>query len=288
MKQGNSKSIKAVLLNLAKQENVQFQQIVTRFLHERLLYRVSISEYKSNFVLKGGNLIYAIEGLQIRPTTDIDMLAKNINNDQENIKQIFKNICDIKYKDDCVIFNSKTITTSEIAEENKYSGVRLLIDTQFDTIRQAIQIDIGFGDIITPDAVSLSFPVLLKELNAPEILAYSIETVIAEKFHAMITLGNANSRMKDLFDAYILLKNNEIEDLYLTNAIVATFKERKVVYEEKPAFFTESYSNNENRIVMWKAFLRKIKYPENLDFSAVVKNIIERLYPVYCESKDKI
>jgi len=281
MKQGNSKSIKAVLLNLAKQKNVQFQQIVTRYLHERLLYRVSMSEYKLNFVLKGGNLMYAIEGLQIRPTTDIDMLAKNINNDQDNIKQIFKNICEIKYKDDCVIFNSKTIAASEIAEENKYSGVRLLIDTQFDTIRQAIQIDIGFGDIITPDAVSLSFPVLLKELNSPDILAYSIETVIAEKFHAMITLGNANSRMKDLFDTYILLKNNEIEDIYLAKAIAVTFKERNVIHEENPAFFTESYCNNENRIIMWKAFLRKIKYPENLDFSVVVKYITERLYPIY-------
>ena len=94
MKQGNSMSIKANLLNLAKQEKVQFQQVVTRYLHERLLYRVSVSEYKSNFVLKGGNLMYAIEGFHIRPTIDIDMLAKNINNDKESIKQIFSKICE--------------------------------------------------------------------------------------------------------------------------------------------------------------------------------------------------
>jgi len=283
MKKGNSVSVKAVLLNLAKQENLQFQQILTRYLHERLLYRISLSEYKSNFVLKGGNLIYAIEGLQTRPTMDIDILARNIKNDKENIKQIFKKIFGIIYENDCVVFNPETITVFDIAEEKKYSGVRLLIDTQFDTVRQTIQIDIGFSDTITPNAVAISFPVLLKELDCPYILAYSIETIIAEKFHAMITLGNSNSRMKDLFDVHILLKNNKIEDESLQKAIAVTFKERNVVLEKNPIFFAESYYNNEDRIIMWKAFLRKMNLFDDLDFPFVVKSIIERLQPIYNE-----
>ena len=202
MKQGNATSIRAVLMNLSRQENVTFQQVITRYLHERFLYRISLSKYQSSFVLKGGNLMYVIEGLHIRPTLDIDILAQNIDNDKDKLKNIFKVICDVSYNNDCVRFNTDSIAVFDIAEEKKYSGIRLLIDTQFDTIRQNIQIDIGFGDVITPAATKLSYPVLLNELETPEILAYSIETVIAEKFEAMIQLGELNSRMKDFYDVY--------------------------------------------------------------------------------------
>jgi len=228
MKQGNSMSIRAVLLNLSKQENLTFQQVATRYLHERLLYRVSLSEYKSNFILKGGNLMYAIEGLHVRPTMDIDMLAKNIDNDKENLKNIFKKICEISYDNDCVRFNSDSIVVSDIAETKKYSGVRLLIDTQFDTVKQSIQIDIGFGDVITPSATALTYPVLLNELESPVIMAYSVETVIAEKFEAMIQLGELNSRMKDFYDIYILLKNNRMDNNILTQ--LATDKATSITY----------------------------------------------------------
>jgi len=129
MKPGSSMSIKAVLLNLAKKEGLQFQQVVTRYLHERLLFRVSLSEYRLSFVLKGGNLMYVFEGLHTRPTMDIDMLAKNMSNDKENLRSIFKKICGIEYDNDCVKFNPDTIIVSDIAQEKKYSGVRVLIDT---------------------------------------------------------------------------------------------------------------------------------------------------------------
>jgi len=281
MKQGNSMSIKAVLLNLAKQENLVFQQIITRYFHERLLYRISLSEYKSHFVLKGGNLIYAIEGLQTRPTVDIDMLAKNLNNDKENIKQIFKKICRIHFENDCVIFDSETITVFDIAEEKKYSGIRLLIGAQLDTIKQTIQIDIGFGDIITPDAIVILFPVLLKELDNPNILAYSIETIIAEKFHAMITLGNSNSRMKDFYDVYILLKNNNINEKTLQEAISQTFRHRNTDFVIDHEFFTENFYRNTNREIRWKAFLRKMRTDDDLDFEKVVKTITKQLQPAY-------
>jgi predicted nucleotidyltransferase component of viral defense system len=281
MKEKNSMSIKAILLNLAKQKNLAFQQIITRYLHERLLYRISLSEYKSHFVLKGGNLMYAIEGLQTRPTIDIDMLAKNLNNDKENMKQIFQKICEILYENDCVIFNSETITVSDIAEEKKYSGIRLLIKSQFDTIKQTIQIDIGFGDIIIPGAVAISFPVLLKELDSPEILTYSIETVIAEKFHAMITLGNTNSRMKDFYDVYILLKNIDVNEENLSEAILQTFRHRNTDFVKEHELFIKSFHENTNRNIMWKAFLRKMGTKDNLDFSDVLISITERLYPIY-------
>jgi predicted nucleotidyltransferase component of viral defense system len=280
VKQGNAASIKAVLLNLAQKENLYFQQIITRYLHERLLYRVSLSEYKSSFVLKGGNLMYAIEGLYTRPTMDIDMLARNIDNDKENIKNIFKRICEINYKNDCVQFNSESITILVIAQEKKYSGLRLLIDTQLDSIRQTIQIDIGFGDVVTPAPIILSYPVLLNELESPIILAYSLETVIAEKFHAMLTLGNFNSRMKDFYDVFILLKRSNLDIKNITEAIEATFRRRNEFLEENPAFFQDVYYQNKQRQSMWNSFLRKNKL-ENPDFKEVVKTITTELQPIY-------
>jgi predicted nucleotidyltransferase component of viral defense system len=285
MKQGNSMSIKAVLLNLAKKENLQFQQIITRYLHERLLYRISLSEYKSHLVLKGGTLMYAIEGLQTRPTIDIDMLAKNLKNDKENIKQIFQEICGIIYEKDCVTYNSETISVSDITEEKKYSGVRLVIGSQFDSIKQILQIDVGFDDIITPHAVAISFPVLLKELESPDILAYSVESIIAEKFHAMITLGNMNSRMKDFYDIYILLNINNIDEASLREAVFRTFRHRNTDFINEHVLFTESFYENTNRKIMWQAFLRKMRISDDLDFSYVIQKITERLFPIYNSHK---
>jgi predicted nucleotidyltransferase component of viral defense system len=284
MKQGSSISIKAVLLNLSQKENVPFQQIITRYLHERLLFRVSLSDYKSSFVLKGGNLMYAIEGLHTRPTMDIDMLAKNIDNDKENIKYIFREICEIKHGNDCVIFNSNSIVASDIAEEKKYSGVRLLIGSRFDSIRQTVQIDIAFGDVITPHAINLSYPVLLSELESPTLLAYSPETVIAEKFEAMIQLGELNSRMKDFYDVYILLKNNRVDDAILKEAVANTFERRNTFLKKNPYIFSEEFEQNEQRQTVWNFFLKKIK-AEILDFTEVMQTITAKLQPIYSQLK---
>jgi len=281
MKKGSSTSIRAVLLNLSQKEGLVFQQVITRYLHERLLYRLSLSEYRLKFILKGGNLLYAIEGLHIRPTTDIDILAKHITNDKETLKNIFKDICSVRCNDDCVIFDATNITVTDIAEEKKYSGIRLLIKAQLDTIKQFLQVDIGFGDIITPAPVMISYPTLLNELKSPDIMAYSIETVIAEKFHAMILNSVFNSRMKDFYDVYILLKNNRINNENLQEAILQTFKCRETDFIENHELFTSSFHEDKNRQTMWKAFLRKMKISENLEFPFIVKNILEQLQPIY-------
>ena len=148
MKKGNAISIKATLKNISDSKDVKYQYIVTRYFHERLLYRIAKSEYSNNLFLKGGALLYAIEGLHVRPTVDIDILAKQISNDKELIKQIFRAICSIKYDDDCVVFDAENIETMSIAEDAKYSGIRVLIEVGLDTIKQRLQIDIGFSDII--------------------------------------------------------------------------------------------------------------------------------------------
>ena len=281
MKKGSAKSIRSILKNIADSERIDFQILVVRYLHERLLYRVAKSEYANNFVLKGGLLLYVIEGLHIRPTKDIDMLARKIINNKEQIKQIFQSICNVKYDDDCVFFDIPGIETAYISEKDKYMGVRVFVKTGLDTIRQRLQIDIGFSDVITPAPINLSYPVLINELKTPEIKAYSIETVIAEKFHAMIEHGIFNSRMKDFYDVYILLKNNKIKNTQLQSAICQTFKQRNAIFDDNHPLFTSSFYENPNRQTIWKAFLRKMKLSENLEFQLVVKSILERLQPIY-------
>jgi len=281
MKLGSSKSIRSFLLKLSQSEGLIFQQLVTRYLHERLLYRLSVSEYRHKFILKGGNLLYALESINVRPTVDIDILAKHIINDKEKLKRIFTDICSIRYDDDCINFDTSNITASDIAEEIKYSGIRLLILAKFDTIQQFLQIDIGFGDIIIPEPVLISYPTLVSGLNSPDIMTYSIETVIAEKFHAMIQHSIFNSRMKDFYDVYILLKNNKIDKQQLQFAILQTFKHRNTFFDINHPLFTVSFYTDQNRLTMGKAFLRKINISEELDFSVVVKSILEQLEPIY-------
>jgi len=169
-----------------------------------------------------------------------------------------------------------------LQKKKKYSGIRLLINTKFDTIKQTLQVDIGFGDVITPAPLSLLYPTLLDGLEQPNIMAYSIETSIAEKFEAMIYLGDFNSRMKDFYDVYVLLNNNKIEDRALQEAILQTFKQRGTLFVADHSLFSEVFANNPNRIFQWKHFLKKIKAPD-LDFPFVVKTILNRLQPIYNE-----
>jgi len=277
---GSPKSIRDTLLNLSQKEDLLFQQVVTRYLHERLLYRLSLSEYKQNFILKGGNLLYALTGLHARPTVDIDMLAEKVVNNMESLKAIFVEVCTIKHDDDCVVFEPSTIKVSEISEEKKHSGIRLLIDARFDTIKQTIQVDIGFDDIITPKPLLLQYPILLEGLEHPDIMAYSLETVIAEKFHAMVVLGTLNSRMKDFYDTYILFKNEDVNDNILKEAIAQTFKQRNTDFAQNIPIFSDDFATDSNRIFQWKHFLKKIN-ADDLEFSVVVKSILGRLQPIY-------
>ena len=150
-----------------------------------------------------------------------------------------------------------------------------------DSILQTMQIDIGFGDVIIPAAQSFNYPVLIPDLPVPDILVYSLETVVAEKFHAMIDLAESNSRYKDFYDVYRILSQTKLDTNNLADAILATFHNRKTNFKANHPVFTEGFSDNQTRQTMWKAFLRKIKHPEDLDFAVVMKTIVENLHPIY-------
>jgi predicted nucleotidyltransferase component of viral defense system len=274
-------SIRARLGNLAKKENLSFQLIILRFLHERFLYRLSVSRFSGNFLLKGGALLYALEGSKTRSTLDIDFLGRNIANNSETIKEAITEICAFNYPNDCVWFNTTSIESLIISDHDKYNGIRLFIESGFDTIRQRLQIDIGFGDVVTPAPLTIDYPMLLDDLQTPVLLVYSTETIIAEKFQAMIELSAANSRMKDFYDVYKMIKKRDYSKLALLKAIENTFTGRMTSYSENHALFTSDFANNNNRQTMWKAFIKKTGLEKELLFPDVVQTITEELKPYW-------
>lgn len=191
------KSVRARLLNLAQKEKYDYQLLLVRYIQERLLYRLSQSRFKHCFFLKGGALLYAYERLKARPTLDIDFLADRINRDKNYIKIVFQEICSLECQEDGVFFGTDTLEAKEITINKEYHGVSVTVIAHLDSIKQFISIDIGFGDVIVPKAMSLDYPMLLDEILEVNVMAYSLETVVAEKFQAMISLAGANSRMKD-------------------------------------------------------------------------------------------
>lgn len=252
-------------------------KVLVRYLHERLLFRISASPYKSHFLLKGSTLLFALDGFKARPTIDIDLLGERISNDRNSLRNVFQKICSIECVDDGVIFDASSIELEPIAVEKKYPGTCVKVVAHLDTIVQQISVDIGFGDVITPYPLSLDYPLLLPDVPAVELYAYSLETLIAEKFHTMVDRDESNSRMKDFFDVYQLFINHEIDMNVLSEAIVSTFHNRNTTYKESLKLFTDDFAANATRNTMWKSFLKKIRWKEIVPFSVVMKCIRDNL-----------
>jgi predicted nucleotidyltransferase component of viral defense system len=281
-----AKSIKARLFNLAKKERLDYQLLVIRYLYERLLYRLSISDYRDKFYLKGGVLLYAFEKEYSRPTLDIDFLGVKIKNDMVHIKNVFIEICSMPCEEDGVDFDINTITTEEITKQKDYTGIRLSFVAHLDSIRQLMKMDTGFGDVVMPSPLIISYPALMEELPQATVFAYSLESVVAEKFQAMIELSEVNSRYKDFYDVYKILKNQKLTDDALSAAIHATFQNRNTVYLESHPLFTKEFATDEERNKNWMRFLKKIKQDNDLSFETVISLIVLRLEPVYKTMKD--
>lgn len=281
LKKNYGKSIRTKLLNIAQKENIFYQTILTRYFQERLLYRMSQTRFRSNFYLKGGALIYAYERFEARPTLDIDFLGNNISNDGSVIINAFKDICSFSYEEDGVIFDTEHITAQNITEFKDYHGIRLSIPVKMDTIAQIITMDIGFGDIVTPSPVNINYPVLLTHLPNVNVLAYSIETVIAEKMHAIIDLADQSSRMKDYYDLYNILHNETYQPATLQEAVLQTFKNRHTPYSANTMFFRKDFGNNLQMQIRWEAFLRKITKDGALLYTDVVTFIQKTLLPYW-------
>lgn len=255
--------------------------LVTRYLQERLLYRLSISPYHDRFFLKGGALLYAHERFLARPTLDIDFMGHHIDNDKENVKKVFTGICAIPYEQDGVIFHTNTLRTDDIAIEKKYPGVRLTLTASIDMIRQDVSMDIGFGDVITLHPSELDYPNLIDGFPDTNILAYSLETVIAEKFQTMIVRAEANSRMKDFYDLYTILQGGKYDREILSEAIKATFENRQTSYMDNHAMFSPDFTSNPDLNTRWSSFVKNLRISQELTFPKVVSYIQTELKPYW-------
>lgn len=250
---------------------------------ERFLYRLSKSSYKDRFILKGALMLQAWRSPQSRPTMDIDMLGRT-DNDETNLANIVQNILTIPVEDDGLLFFPETIKATRIKEDAEYHGIRILLTGKLDTARIRIQIDVGFDDIIYPEAEILAFPTILDHPN-PKLLAYSRESAIAEKFEAIVKLGNLNSRMKDFFDIWLLSRQFDFERIKLTEAIQRTFTHRRTSLEDEILAFSKEFSVEKQ--VQWNAFRKRLKQkyvPESLQ--EVIEEIQLFLEPIIINSNE--
>ena len=275
------KSVKTKLLNLMNSSGYKYMYLLARYFNERLLYRVSVSPYRENFLLKGGSLLYALNGLETRPTIDIDFMAQRISRDREHLEKVFREILSIECLEDGVAFDVDGLRSEPITVEKEYPGSRFFVTAKMDTIVYPMSMDVGFGDVVTPGPVTVDFPLLLQDVPSINIQAYSLETIVAEKFHAMVERDVNNSRMKDFFDCYQILTTKELDDEMLYEAIKATFDNRELAYNTNLQLFNDDFCTDEVRLKRWEVFLKKIQWKESLSFANVMAVIIVRLKGLY-------
>jgi predicted nucleotidyltransferase component of viral defense system len=256
-------SVRARLLNLARQTNQPFDVLLTRFVHERLLYRLSRSLHADRFVLKGAMLLTTWLPETARGTRDLDLLGFGDASEQR-ILDIFREVLAIA-GDDGVAFDLDALQAGLIREELEYGGIRLRGAASLSGARIAVIVDIGFGDSVEPGLETIDYPVLL-DLPAPRLRAYAPETVIAEKFQAMVALGRANSRMKDFYDIWILAKTFDFATDRLARAIAATFTRRQTaIPTDRPDALTPDFAGDPLKQRQWAAFVADIDHaPQQL------------------------
>lgn len=249
-------SVRARLRNLAKAQGVDFNQVLVRFTLERILYRLSQSEHADHFLLKGALLFTLWYDMPHRATRDADLLGFGAS-DLESVAQTFRDIASVAV-DDGIVFDPDSVAAEEIRKDAGYTGARILISGELAKARCKTQIDIGFGDAVTPGPVDATYPVLLADLPAPRLRTYPVYTVVAEKLHAIALLGMTNSRMKDYLDLSVLLDRETLDTDLLAQALKATFERRGMaVPAELPVGLTDEFAHDPSRQALWQAFLKK-------------------------------
>jgi hypothetical protein len=261
-------SIRARLKQHADERKQDFNLTLTQYGLERLLYRLSVSRHASNYLLKGALLFSLWYDQPHRPTRDADLLGFGPD-DIDTAVSAFEEICQIAVEDG-IAFDLASLKGSVIRKEAGYGGVRIDLQAKLDSARIALQVDIGFGDAVTPAPESVSYPVMLAELPAPRLRSYPKYTVVAEKFHAICLLGMANTRMKDYFDLLILLSEDDLDATQLHRAVGATFERRRMAMPASlPSGLSDAFAQDAAKQRQWIAFLKKNRL-DALDLAEVV------------------
>ncbi|MGC4074906.1 MAG: nucleotidyl transferase AbiEii/AbiGii toxin family protein [Nibricoccus sp.] len=247
-------SVRQRLLTLSQRRKEPFDLVLARFGIERLLYRLSRSEHANKFLLKGAMLFAIWSDGTHRPTRDVDLLGFG-ESDTEELKRVFMELCELAVESDGLRFLSESVAAVPVREEAAYPGVRVTLEARLENARIPLQVDIGFGDVVTPAPEEVSFPVLL-DFASPQLRAYPIYTVVAEKLEAAVRLGEANTRMKDFFDLWFLSRNFSFEGELLRDAITRTFARRNTDLPQiLPSSLTPDFS--ERKAAAWSAFVRR-------------------------------
>jgi predicted nucleotidyltransferase component of viral defense system len=279
-------SIREKLLQLAKQSGRSFDAILRLYCQERFLYRLSVSSYRKNFVLKGGLLFLSLPCPIRRPTVDIDFAGRAIADDHETLKEVFTKITRIVYSDG-IEYHPERLIIRNIKEGTDFSGSRILIPAELSKAKISLQIDVAFGDAIAKGPRTIDFPTLL-DLPKPSIFAYSIVSMIAEKFEAIISRQTATSRMKDFFDIAYLAESMPFNGKELQEAFERTFGRRSADLHDCESVFGQEFAQNPGLAMLWKGFLARNDLESTGDFPAVMVKIKRFLEPVIartCEDK---
>lgn len=270
-------SVRQRLLNLSRKGKRPFNELLQYYAIERFLYRLSKSIHSERFILKGALMLRVWGSPEARPTMDIDMLGKTSNDEARIIDQI-RDILAVKVENDGLIFDPESIQTDLISEDSDYEGIRIRFRGKLDSAKVSIQIDIGFGDIVYPNPKTSDFPTIL-ESPTPRILCYSRESVIAEKFEAMINLGLLNSRMKDFYDIWLLSRQFNFEGALLAEAIRLTLKQRGTPLPIEIEAFTDSFATGKQ--AQWTAFWKRLQQDQvPMSFREITFTVKEFLEPL--------
>lgn len=274
----SAEAVKTRLNNLAKKENRNVQDIFTMYVFERILYRISISKYKDCFALKGGFLLQGLfEGQYNRITTDIDLLGEGISNDELFMKKVFTEILFISCPDP-IRFDMDTFMIRRITEFKEYHGVNVSVLSYLNRTRIPVRIDVGFGDQIFPEKQVIEYPTLLDDEN-PLLFSYSIDSMIAEKFEAIVSLGYANSRYKDFYDIYNLMHQYDFDGKILKEAIELTLSQRGTRITEIVAF-NRSFISDKTHQKRWKGFISSKHIEDDYGFEETLERIQLFLNPI--------
>lgn len=272
-------SVRQRLANKAQETGRPFQELLQYFAMERFLYRLSRSPHADKFVLKGALMFTAWGGLSSRPTKDIDLLAR-MDNTVEAVETVMREVCGQEVEADGLVFDTESVAGEAIKEDADYPGVRVTFLVTLLNGRLSMQIDMGFGDVVTPSAAMTGYPALL-DFPAPLMLGYPRETVVAEKFEAMTKLGLLNSRMKDFYDLWVLCQQFDFDGVTLATAIRRTFTHRKTAVVAHPTALTPTFGGDATKQTQWQGFLRKTRLNDlPTSLQSVIDELVLFLVPV--------
>lgn len=270
----SSRQLKDLIRNLSKKKSADAQILIRNYMMERFLERISLSEYKDKFILKGGMFVAAMVGLDARSTMDIDATVKGANVSVDDVENIIAAIIEVQIEDG-VIFRVKRI--QEVMDEAEYPGIRVSMETLFDGVTTPLKIDISTGDAITPREIKYRFKLMLEERTI-EVWAYNLETVLAEKVETIISRNVTNTRMRDFYDIYVLLKlyGDSLNREVLHDALIATSKKRESterVQEAEKVF--EDVLESTVMQNLWASYQRKFTYAQDLEWNTITSSVFE-------------